>query len=126
MIGSSASGQRLSFGLRLPAKLANSASEMAIQQHQPKAGLILHSDKGSEFANALYAQTPDRASPPCFVRSGLTQVSRMSINSMYWRNWATLMSYPPRLAEKTGWQMGCQPVVICHEQSGLSASRMVL
>lgn len=39
------------------AKLANSALEMAIQRQKPPEGLILHSDKGGEFANALYAQT---------------------------------------------------------------------
>ena len=30
---------------------------MAIQRQKPPEGLILHSDKGGEFANALYAQT---------------------------------------------------------------------
>jgi putative transposase len=39
------------------AKLAKSALEMAIQRQKPSAGLLLHSDKGGEFANALYAQT---------------------------------------------------------------------
>ena len=39
------------------AKLAKSALEMAIQRQKPTEGLLLHSDKGSEFANALYAQT---------------------------------------------------------------------
>lgn len=38
------------------AKLAKSALEMAIQRQKPPEALILHSDKGSEFANALYAQ----------------------------------------------------------------------
>jgi putative transposase len=44
-------------GAHHDAKLANSALEMAIQRQKPPEGLILHSDKGSEFANALYAQT---------------------------------------------------------------------
>jgi transposase InsO family protein len=39
------------------AKLAKSALEMAIQRQKPTEGLLLHSDKGGEFANALYAQT---------------------------------------------------------------------
>jgi putative transposase len=44
-------------GAQHDAKLANSALEMAIQRQKPPEGLILHSDKGGEFANALYAQT---------------------------------------------------------------------
>jgi putative transposase len=43
------------------ANLAKSALTMAIQGQEPAAGLILHSDKGSEFANALYAQTASDA-----------------------------------------------------------------
>jgi putative transposase len=43
------------------AKLAKAALEMAIQRQKPCAELILHSDKGTEFANALYAQTAARA-----------------------------------------------------------------
>jgi putative transposase len=43
------------------AKLAKSALEMAIQRQKPPEGLILHSDKGGEFANALYADTANAA-----------------------------------------------------------------
>jgi transposase InsO family protein len=43
------------------AKLAKSALEMAIQRQKPAEGLILHSDKGGEFANALYAATANEA-----------------------------------------------------------------
>jgi transposase InsO family protein len=43
------------------AKLAKSALEMAIQRQKPPEGLILHSDKGGEFANALYAATANEA-----------------------------------------------------------------
>jgi putative transposase len=43
------------------AKLAKLALEMAIQRQKPPEGLILHSDKGSEFANALYAATANEA-----------------------------------------------------------------
>lgn len=43
------------------AQLANCALLMALQRYRPAAGLILHSDKGSEFANALYARTAEQA-----------------------------------------------------------------
>lgn len=36
------------------AHLATSALDMAIQRSRPAAGLILHSDRGSEFANAKF------------------------------------------------------------------------
>jgi transposase InsO family protein len=38
------------------APLATAALTMALQQHRPPASVILHSDRGSEFANQLYAQ----------------------------------------------------------------------
>jgi transposase InsO family protein len=44
-------------GLHHDAQLATKALHMAITHHQPKAGLIIHSDRGSEFANGLFAQT---------------------------------------------------------------------
>lgn len=39
------------------APLAADALTMAITRQQPAAGLILHSDRGSEFANQLYCET---------------------------------------------------------------------
>ena len=41
--------------------LATSALDMAIQQHLPQLGLILHSDRGSEFANARFHQRAKQA-----------------------------------------------------------------
>lgn len=38
------------------AVLATSALDMAISRARPSAGLILHSDRGSEFANARFHQ----------------------------------------------------------------------
>jgi putative transposase len=43
------------------AKLAKAALVMAIQRQKPAEGLILHSDKGTEFANVIYAQTAESA-----------------------------------------------------------------
>ena len=36
------------------ATLAHSALDMALRRHQPQPGVILHSDRGSEFANQLW------------------------------------------------------------------------
>jgi len=41
-------------GRRHDAQLAGDALHMAIQRQRPPAGLLLHSDRGSEFANAHY------------------------------------------------------------------------
>ena len=38
----------------MPAKLVCDALTMAIQQRQPAPGLIVHSDRGSQYASALY------------------------------------------------------------------------
>lgn len=38
----------------MPAELVCSALRMAIQQRQPAPGLIVHSDRGSQYASALY------------------------------------------------------------------------
>jgi len=38
------------------AQLATSALRMALQHQRPPAGLILHSDRGSEFAHAHFQQ----------------------------------------------------------------------
>jgi transposase InsO family protein len=43
------------------AQLATTALEMALHHHRPRAGLILHTDRGGEFANAQYAQTAAQA-----------------------------------------------------------------
>lgn len=43
------------------AVLATSALEMAQQRYHPKPGLILHSDRGSEFANQLWHQVATSA-----------------------------------------------------------------
>ncbi|MBK9751360.1 MAG: IS3 family transposase [Chloroflexi bacterium] len=45
-----------SMGLSHDAQLALAALMMALQDHCPPAGVILHSDRGSEFANQLYAE----------------------------------------------------------------------
>lgn len=39
------------------AQLATAALTMALHHHRPPTDVILHSDRGSEFANQLYAQT---------------------------------------------------------------------
>lgn len=45
-----------SMGIHHDAPLALAALTMALQRHRPPAGVILHSDRGSEFANQLYAE----------------------------------------------------------------------
>ena len=39
------------------APLATAALTMALKRQQPLAGLIVHSDRGGEFANQLYSET---------------------------------------------------------------------
>ncbi len=48
-------------GRQHDARLAGQALHMAIQRHRPPAGLILHSDRGSEFANAHYHRMASQA-----------------------------------------------------------------
>lgn len=43
------------------AQLATSALQMALQHQHPPAGLILHSDRSSEFANARFHQQANEA-----------------------------------------------------------------
>ena len=43
------------------AQLATDALDMAIQRHHPAAGLIVHSDRGSEFANATFHKRAQQA-----------------------------------------------------------------
>jgi putative transposase len=43
------------------ATLATDALDMAIQRQQPGAGLIVHSDRGTEFANARFQQRAQAA-----------------------------------------------------------------
>jgi putative transposase len=38
----------------MPAKLVCDALHMAVQQRRPSAGLIVHSDRGSQYASAQY------------------------------------------------------------------------
>ncbi len=45
-----------SMGKHHDASLAVAALNMALKRQQPSPGLILHSDRGSEFANQLYAE----------------------------------------------------------------------
>lgn len=44
----------------MPAKLVCDALEMAIQQRRPAAGLIVHSDRGSQYASELYQDLLDK------------------------------------------------------------------
>lgn len=44
-------------GLHHDAKLATDALQMAIARQRPAHGLMIHSDRGNEFANRLFAQT---------------------------------------------------------------------
>lgn len=44
-------------GLHHDAELATKALQMAIVHQRPAKGLIIHSDRGGEFANHLFAQT---------------------------------------------------------------------
>ena len=46
-----------SMGNQHDAPLATSALTMALKRQQPLAGLIVHSDRGGEFANQLYSDT---------------------------------------------------------------------
>lgn len=46
-----------SMGIQHDAPLAVAALTMAVQHHCPPDGVILHSDRGGEFANQLYADT---------------------------------------------------------------------
>jgi putative transposase len=43
------------------AALATSALQMAIQRYRPKPGLIIHSDRGSEFTNQLWHRVASEA-----------------------------------------------------------------
>ncbi len=43
-----------SMGSRMKAKLVTDALRMAIWQRQPSAGLIVHSDRGSQYASNVY------------------------------------------------------------------------
>jgi len=45
-----------SMGSRMKTKLVSDALTMAIWQRRPKAGLIVHSDRGSQYASAQYRQ----------------------------------------------------------------------
>lgn len=45
-----------SMGIQHDAQLALAALTMAFQHHRPPVGVILHSDRGGEFANQLYAE----------------------------------------------------------------------
>jgi len=44
----------------MPAELVCKALEMAIQQRQPGPGLIVHSDRGSQYASELYQSLLDK------------------------------------------------------------------
>lgn len=44
----------------MPAKLVCDALSMAVGQRQPAPGLIVHSDRGSQYASALYQEMLDR------------------------------------------------------------------
>lgn len=44
-----------SMGIHHDAPLALAALTLALHHHRPPTGVILHSDRGSEFANQLYA-----------------------------------------------------------------------
>ena len=46
-----------SMGQSLDANMATSALLMAVSQRLPPAGLIVHSDRGTQFASALYRET---------------------------------------------------------------------
>lgn len=46
-----------SMGNHHDARLAVDALTMALKRQRPAAGMILHSDRGSEFANQLYSET---------------------------------------------------------------------
>ena len=46
-----------SMSARMTAELANDALMMAIWKRQPLSGLIVHSDRGSQYASALYQKT---------------------------------------------------------------------
>lgn len=43
----------------MPAELVRAALRMAIQQRQPAPGLIVHSDRGSQYASKLYQDLLD-------------------------------------------------------------------
>jgi len=43
-----------SMGSRMNARLVTDALNMAVWQRQPKAGLVVHSDRGSQYASNVY------------------------------------------------------------------------
>lgn len=45
-----------SMGSRMPASLVNDALNMAIWKRRPKAGLLVHSDRGSQYASDSFQQ----------------------------------------------------------------------
>ena len=45
---------------KMPAELVCAARRMAIQQRQPAPGLIVHSDRGSQYASELYQALLDQ------------------------------------------------------------------
>lgn len=45
-----------SMGVHLDARLMLDALQMAINQRRPQAGLIVHSDRGAQYASAEYRQ----------------------------------------------------------------------
>lgn len=49
----------------MPAALVVSALEMALQQRRPAPGLVLHSDRGSQYASAEYQAVLARHSIIC-------------------------------------------------------------
>lgn len=56
------------------ATLATAALDMAIQRQQPVPGLIVHSDRGTEFANARFHQ---------LAQAALIQLSMSSTGNCY-------------------------------------------
>jgi transposase InsO family protein len=48
---------------RMNAKLVTDALNMAIWQRQPKPGLVVHSDRGSQYASKAHRRLPQPAPP---------------------------------------------------------------
>lgn len=93
-----------SMGIHHDAQLALDALRMALRHHCPSAGVILHSDRGSEFANHLYAEA-------CEGKVIRSMSGRATAMTMRWRRVSLprsslkrFMDRCLRLGRKRAWQ----------------------
>ena len=77
----------------MPAELVCTALQMAIAQRQPKAGLVVHTDRGSQYASAAHRQV--------LMRHGL--IGSMSRKGNCWDN-AVMERFFLNLKRERVWQ----------------------